>query len=399
MSRITLLVALILISSLCAASGSRMIVVSAPECDYSHVPVSVLVTPPPGINTYTLRTSDGKEVPCQTWSVGNKTKVAWILDRLEKGTSRTYRLDFALGPWPKYGPMPVDVLQRESGSVDILLDRKLFTSYQFADGPKPYCYPLIGPTGDPVTRNYPMKEVEGETKDHPHHRSWWFTFGSVNGIDFWSESPKAGRIFHIRFETLESGPVTGRIKSRNSWIAPDGSKVCEDVREIIIYRVPNGRLMDFNVTVRATEGPVTFGDTKEGMMGFRVASSMDADRGGHIVNSRGQKDGDTWGMPAEWVDYYGPVNGKTVGIAVLDHPSSFRHPTYWHVRTYGLFAANPFGLKDFPDGKGKDGSHTIPAGGEMRFRYRVLIHEGDTEQAGISAAFDSYAHPPKVTVR
>ncbi len=159
--------------------------------------------------------------------------------------------------------------------------------------------------------------------------------------------------------------------------------------------------MDFDITIHAPNGPVMFGDTKEGMMGFRVASSMDVDRkqGGRIVNSRGRKDGDTWGMPAEWVDYYGPVNGKTVGIAVMDHLSSFRHPTHWHVRTYGLFAANPFGLKDFPNGKGKNGSHTIPKGGEMRFRYRIFIHEGTTEDAGVALVADGYRNPPTVTVK
>lgn len=393
---ISLLAMSMLIGSLCAASGTRTITVSAPECGYSQVPVSILVTPPPNAAGYLLRTSGGKEVPCQTWTVGNKTKVAWILDDLEKGTSRTYRLGFD-GPFDKIDPA---VEAKQTGNtVDMLLDGNLFTTYRFADGPKPYFYPIIGPTGDPVTRNYPMEKVEGETSDHPHQRSWWFTHGDVNGVDFWSEKPTAGRIFQTKLELLESGDVMGRIRTQNDWVAPDGKSICKDTREYRIYNISTGRLVDFDITIRATESPVTFGDTKEGMMGFRVASSMDADRGGHIVNSRGQKDGDTWGMPAEWVDYHGPVNGKTVGIAVLDHPQSFRHPTYWHVRTYGLFAANPFGLKDFPNGKGKDGSYTIPAGGEMRFRYRVFIHEGDTEQAGISAAFDSYAHPPEVTVR
>ena len=55
-----------------------------------------------------------------------------------------------------------------------------------------------------------------------------------------------------------------------------------------------------------------------------------------------------WGMPAKWVDYTGPVDGETVGIAILSHPKSFRPNTRWHVRGYGLFAANPFGHKDFP---------------------------------------------------
>ena len=43
-----------------------------------------------------------------------------------------------------------------------------------------------------------------------------------------------------------------------------------------------------------------------------------------------------------------------MGIAILNHPASFRYPTYWHVRDYGLFAANPFGLHDFKWGENKD---------------------------------------------
>ena len=64
---------------------------------------------------------------------------------------------------------------------------------------------------------------------------------------------------------------------------------------------------------------------------------------GHIVQSTGVRDGATWGKRAEWCDYYGPVEGQVVGIAIFDHPSNPAHPTWWHVRDYGLFAANPFG--------------------------------------------------------
>ena len=280
--------------------------------------------------------------------------------------------------------------KKGSNAVEVRIDGRLFTKYVFAGAPKPYCYPIIGPTGKPITRSYPMEEVAGETKDHPHHRSFWFTFGDVNGIDFWSESDKAGRTVHKGFEKLQGGKNYGLIRTRNDWLSPDGKKVCEDIRDLKIYR--DGRTMDFTITIKATDGPVKFGDTKEGMMGIRVASSMDVDKGsGHIVNSRGQKDGDTWGKQAEWCDYYGPVDGKTVGIAIMDHPKSFRYPTYWHVRTYGLFAANPFGLNAFTNGKIADGSYTIPAGGKITFRYRILIHEGTTEEAKIAEAYSEYA--------
>ena len=102
--------------------------------------------------------------------------------------------------------------------------------------------------------------------------------------------------------------------------------------------------MDFEITLKASNGELTFGDTKEGTMAVRLAETMRL-KGkagqGHIVNSAGVRDGQTWGKRAEWCDYYGPVEGRTVGIAIFDHPKNPRHPTWWHVRDYGLFAANP----------------------------------------------------------
>jgi len=378
---------------------ARTIVVSAPNRDYAEVPVSITVAADSAFKGVSLRTAGSRaSVPCQFMQKGDTVRLTWIVRALKKGSSKSYRLEF-MSAAPAEDRSGVRV-EQGTKAVDVLIGGRLFTSYRFADGPKPYCYPVIGPTGKMVTRSYPMKDVPDESRDHKHHRSFWFTFGDVNGVDFWSESPKAGRIVHRKFEALESGPIMGRIRSLNDWIAPNGTKVCEDVRELRIYRTSAGRLMDFDVTIHATEGPVTFGDTKEGMMGFRVASSMDVDRDkGHIQNSRGETDRDAWGRPAEWCDYYGPVDGDVVGVAVMEHPSSFRHPTYWHVRTYGLFAANPFGLNAFTKGKVRDGSHTIPAGGELRFRYRIFIHKGSTGKAGVAELFDAYRDPPKVTVK
>src|SRR6266536_6018548 len=106
-------------------------------------------------------------------------------------------------------------------------------------------------------------------------------------------------------------------------------------------------------------------------MAVRLAETMKGKAGrGHIINSAGVREDDTWGKRAEWCDYYGPVDGKTVGVAILDDPRNPRHPTSWHVRDYGLFAANPFGLHDFDASQPpKAGDYTLPAGGTVTFRY------------------------------
>ncbi len=72
----------------------------------------------------------------------------------------------------------------------VTIDGELFTEYVFTGHAKPILYPIIGPHGVPMTRNYPMKEdVDNEAHDHPHHKSLWFTHDKVNGVQFWMEYP------------------------------------------------------------------------------------------------------------------------------------------------------------------------------------------------------------------
>jgi hypothetical protein len=282
--------------------------------------------------------------------------------------------------------------ERSPGGVILKINGQLFTEYLVRSGTKPILWPIIGPSGKPMTRAYPMKMGTKEVADHIHQRSLWFTHGAVNGVDFWGENPgKGGMIKHREFVKIVGGQ-RAVIVTRNDWIGPTGMKICEDERNLAFGADSDTRWIDFDVTVKATEGPVTFGDTKEGTFAVRVADTMrgNAKKGGRIVNSRGQTNDDAWAKPAEWVDYHGPVDGETVGIAILNHPSSFRFPTYWHVRTYGLFAANPFGLNEFTKGT-KQGPNTLSAGESMSLRYRVLLHGGDEKRAKVAQAFAEYA--------
>jgi hypothetical protein len=276
------------------------------------------------------------------------------------------------------------------------LNGQLFTEYYFKDVPRPYCYPLIGPGGAAMTRNWPMNTTPDEEHDHPHHRSLWFAHGAVNGHDFWSEAKGFGKIVHERFDEVKSGKEFGVIKSRNKWVASDGAVVCTDERTLRIFKPGAGgeQSFDFEITLKASNGEVVLGDTKEGTMAVRLAETMRL-KGkvghGHIVNSAGVRDGDTWGKRADWCDYSGPVEGKTVGIAIFDHPKNPRHPAWWHVRDYGLFAANAFGQHDFeklPDNAA--GNFTIAAGKSASFKYRFYLHEGDEKQGKVAERYAEY---------
>jgi hypothetical protein len=283
----------------------------------------------------------------------------------------------------------------ESGDVLLVtVDGEPFTQYNYKNVSRPFLYPVLGPGGAPMTRDWPMNEGPNDEKDHPHHRALWYAHGEINGVDFWSESANAGRTVHDGFIEVKSGRDAGVIKSRQKLVAKDGRVIATDVRTIRIHNTQPYRLMDYDVTIHASEGDLVLGDTKEGSMAIRLAPTMRL-KGkvgqGRIVNSEGVRDGETWGKRARWCDYYGPVNGKTVGVAIFDHPENPRHPTWWHVRDYGLFAANPFGQHDFERQPKGVGDLKLKAGEEVTFRYRFYFHEGTTEEAAVGARYESYA--------
>ncbi|MGH8019936.1 MAG: PmoA family protein [Opitutaceae bacterium] len=290
------------------------------------------------------------------------------------------------------------------GRVRIEIDGEMFAEYIFGrDVHKPYLYPIRLADGTNVTRDHPMKPAApGERTDHPHHRALWYAHGAVNGHDFWAARKTSGRIVFDELLETRSG-AAGVLRARHRWEAPDGKLVATDEVTVRVEAVPQGRLLDYEIILHAQpDRPLTFGDTKEGTMAIRLAQWMvmphtargeQVSGAGHVLSSTGKRDAAAWGKRAEWVDYFAPHEDKTYGVAIFDHPQNPRHPTWWHVRDYGLFAANPFGEHDFEglEDQPDAGEFVVPPGGSVTFRYRFYIHEGDTDAAGVAARYRDYA--------
>ena len=292
--------------------------------------------------------------------------------------------------------------------VRVEIGGKLFTEYFFKGASRPYCYPVLAADGTSLARDYPMKETPGEDTDHKHHRALMFAHSDANKIDFWNEGtsgttyPK-GNTVHDGFVETKGGEV-GVIRTKNRWVSPDGKLIATDDTTMRFRGTADARVLDYEVTIKATPGaPLVLGDNKDGTMAIRVAQWMNAPRKakgveiagkGTIVTAKGERNAAAWGTRADWCDYHAPHNGKTYGIAIFDHPQNLRHPTWWMAREYGLFAANPFGQKDFevaakhPPGKG---DHTIPAGGTLTLRYRFYFHMGDEKAGKVAERYADYA--------
>lgn len=337
-------------------------------------------------------------VPFQTNATPGGATMHWILDCLAPRQEKEYVLQDS-----SVKPVTSRVeLKAEEDQISVRIGGELFTRYIYGQAvPKPCLYPVVGPYGQGVTRAYPQETVGADSTDHPHQRSVWVAWGDVNGSDNWSEQPGSGRMLHRAFETLQSGPVFGRLSARNDWVNAAGERLMEDQLEYTFYNVPPSfRLFDLDVTFRATCGDVRFGDTKEGgIISVRVATSMQGNRTGRIETALGAvTEAETWGKRASWCDYSGQVGHHIVGIVIFDHPANLHYPTYWHVRDYGLMTANPFGLSFFVGG-GADGSHVLRAGEELSFRYRVLIHAGGAGEGGVKEKYLEYVFSPAVAVQ
>jgi len=285
-------------------------------------------------------------------------------------------------------------LQPAVGKVAVAIGGEPFTEHVSEGYSRPFLYPLLGPGGARMTRHWPMEDAPNEEHDHPHHKSFWWGHGDMNGVDFWAEGKESGKVVQQSI-THKTRGRHAEIKTRNQYVAKDGRVICTDERTLRFYphQADGARQFDFEITVHADHGELKFGDTKEGTLAVRLAETMRL-KGkvgqGRIVNSEGLRDGETWGKRAKWVDYHGPVDGRTVGVAIFDHPANPRHPTWWHVRDYGLFAANPFGIHDFEKKPAGTGDIRVPAGGKITFKYRLLLHAGDELAGKVSERYEKY---------
>lgn len=313
---------------------------------------------------------------------------------------------------------------KEKKQIDVTVDGQPFTSYVFwEDQKKPLLYPLRTSKGAVITRGYPLEKVAGERTDHPHHISMWFNYGNINGVDFWNNSggprgEKMGAIKHTAVNAIKNGKGQARLDVTMDWIMPDGSKVMRQDEMIVFRAAKDIRIIDRIITLTAQDKKVVFGDSKEGALGIRVTRRLEEPStkpeiftdehgaptkvpvmdntgvAGVYLSSEGKVgEKDAWGTRAKWMTLSGNIKGpggdEDVVIAIFDHPKNATYPTYWHARGYGLFAANPFGAKEFTKGA-TTLNYTLEPGQKATFRFRVLVNSGKLTKERTEALYQQF---------
>ncbi|WP_337176918.1 PmoA family protein [Paludisphaera sp.] len=287
---------------------------------------------------------------------------------------------------PDAKPVPrCQVLPLPGGQASFEVDGREVARYWFdARQTRPFVYPLVGPSGRSLTRMGHPRDPMG----HAHHDSFWVSHQSVNGRNYW-ENGESARIVPRRVVRYDDGDAEAAMIVENDWVGADGLLDLRDRRRMAVRPLKDGEwllILDLQLEVPG-DAPVVLGETAFGPVGVRMAKTIGVnDGGGRIRNSEGDEgeqgpDG-CFRKPARWVDYSGPIaRDAAEGIALLDHPANFGHPTPFHVRGDGWMGASPT----------LGGPRTIRPGAPLLLRYGLYVHRGVPSREAIDAVWSEFA--------
>lgn len=277
--------------------------------------------------------------------------------------------------------------ERTDTSLALLNDGR--TVWQLNFDPKegkPYFHPLALPNGTELTALRPA--------DHVWHRALWWSWKTINGLNYWEEDKKtglsAGRTDIVATKITASKDGSARVEMELSCHPPDAPSVLREKRVIDVSAPDAAKSyrMDWESTFTAAGKEVKLdrtplagqpgGKGHGGYAGLSLRMAA-ATRGWTFTNSDGATNPvEMHGKPARWMDF----SGKTGGVAVLDHPSNPRHPSPWYVAA-GMPYFSPAMIFNEP--------LTLPAGGKLTLRYRLLIHTGAFEKAAVEKEWAQFS--------
>jgi hypothetical protein len=288
-------------------------------------------------------------------------------------------------------PAPVAFLQSRT-KLKVQISGRPFATYHWSDPQirRPFFAHVHAPDGTQVTRAHPPVEGKDATDHATMHPGIWLAFGELSGADFWRNE---GEVKHVEFvEPPRATAGGGRFAVRNRYIA-GGRVICEEVCRITIRPRTEGTWIDWTSEFSSPE-EFSFGDQEEMGLGVRVATPLAVVSGGQILDSEGRKnENQVWGKPADWCDYSGAADGKSVGITLMPDPRNFRR-SWFHARDYGLLVANPFGRHALTGGE--TSKVVVRPGETFLLRFGILVHSGPID---IDSAYKSWINERKPASR
>ena len=256
---------------------------------------------------------------------------------------------------------------------------------------KPHVHPLATPSGRVLTRVEPP--------DHPWQRGLWFVVKFVDGDNFWEEGDPEGWGVqrHVAPPELSSTTLTGDL----TWIRPDRTTVAvHEHRRVAHISLADDNddayAIDWDVTLRVPadaildRSPPTLGWGGYSGLAFR---GRDDWRDTRLLLDDGSEHDQVAPHRSRWCDLSGTVDDGQAGVCILDHPANPSHPVPFYATTkarpgYGEGWSNTI----YPSFLW-DGPRPLAAQDELRFRYRVVVHDGRWDTARAEAAWQRFVTP------
>ncbi len=273
--------------------------------------------------------------------------------------------------------------ERLDDRIIVRINDQTFTVYRFGSGQKyPYFYPVNGPVSG-------LSVTTESSLPWPHHRSLFFGCDKVNGGNYWQEGHDRGQIVSRGAVIAHKGPDYVEITDQADWRQPGQTPIIVDSRDIRIHVLPDGhRVIDFKVVLHA-QTDVKIEKTNHSLFAARVVPTLSVKEGGVPINAGGgTTEKGTFGVASPWADYSGTQCGAREGLAIFDSPRNPWFPSKWFTRDYGFFSPTPL---DWLDADG----FQILSGKTLELNYRVIVHAGNAEQAGIANLFGKWAEEQK----
>jgi hypothetical protein len=281
-------------------------------------------------------------------------------------------------------PTPrVQAVPQPDDQVSFQVDRIERLRWHFARrNSRPHFYPLIGPSGVPLTRmGHPA------APDHDHHKSLWFAHNAVEGLNFWAE----GQPNQIRQDTwvlYQDGDDEAAMVAELGWYDGHNARLIRQELIAALRPLEDGELLvELQATFHPNGNSVVLRKTNFGLLAVRVAKSISHHYGGgRLHNSEGAVgEPAIFGGRARWMDYSGPVLADAwEGITYLDHPSNVNHPNRWHVRDDGWMSASVC----------MDGDVELTPDAPLVVRYQLHAHSDDVNPAIANSRWQAFADSP-----
>jgi hypothetical protein len=377
------------------------VTVSLHSVSVQHEPVSVSLTGPDGTSIPAQLTRPGLLAPKETWR-----EIHFILPHLSAGQS--LRLKAVLSTESTSGgdtfawhDHPGEFTELRLGTRPVM--RYHYSAYDDsseANRVRTYkvFHHLYSPKGDVLTTGGLSADPDVHS---PHHRGIFYGFNRIsygNGktADTWHCTNGAHQA-HDRFLANEAGLVLGRHRVAISWHGQDKKAFAEEERELTVYNVPGGQLVEFASRLRPSAGPVKLdGDPQHAGLQFRADNEVFARTSAQTIFVRP----DGTGKPGETRNWeprtrQGPVNlpwdamsfvlrSKRYTLAYLDHPN------------------NPKEARSSEREYGRIGSYfeyTLEKDKPLRVNYRLWLQLGLMKPDEITVLSTNFVEPVGVSVK